>query len=62
MSKFVLTVDTTFADAFAYTGDSFEESGSLIYTYNCKICKREVVSYSRGNHLWFHKYKAGLYV
>ncbi len=47
-------------DCFNLTDSSWEESGSLIHIYRCKICGEEVNGYARSTHFWFHRYKEGL--
>jgi hypothetical protein len=44
-------------DYFEDTEESWEESGSLIYVYKCKICNKDVGHYGRSMHIWYHKYK-----
>ena len=55
MSKLSST-NSTFQDYFDNTGQCWEESGSLIHVYRCKICNEEVNGYSRSMHVWFHDY------
>lgn len=47
----------SFKDQFLETNDSFEESGSLIWVYKCKICDNKVPSYNRSMHIYIHKLK-----
>lgn len=59
MPEFTVTRNMTVADAFEKTDLSFEESGSLIHIYQCRICDEQCAKYSRHTHLWYHKYQAG---
>lgn len=49
----------SFKDNFEDTGESWEESGSLIWIYKCKRCGEEVNGYARSTHNWYHDYKEG---
>ena len=46
----------TIKDLYEDTADSWEESGSLIRIYKCKICGDDVNGYARSGHLWYHQY------
>ena len=45
----------SFKDNFEYTDKSFEESGSLIHLYKCKLCKELVPKYSMSMHDYCHR-------
>lgn len=42
-------------DFFESTDETWEESGSLIYVYKCKICNEGVNGYARSTHLYLHE-------
>ena len=48
----------SFRNNFEATNKSFEESGSLIWIYRCKICDREVPKYARSVHNYIHSGKS----
>lgn len=54
-----LKLNTTVEESFKSTGETWEESGSLIYVYKCNFCHEEVNGHARHIHLWFHKYQDG---
>jgi len=49
----------SFKDNFDNTGESWEESGSLIHVYKCKKCGDKVNGYARSSHDWLHRYHEG---
>ena len=42
-------------DYFVDTNTTFEESGNRIGVWRCKICSKNILTYQRDTHFYWHK-------